>query len=112
MPLLEGRDLLGGRLQKGREDEIAVCGGGGGQGVSWKMVFRIGICRIRRPVIDGLDLVITTDTVMLTGGSDGKPVWILLPWQADCGGCRSGRRRRGMDARLFRQAGGAIGRGW
>jgi hypothetical protein len=56
-------------------------------------------------VIDGLDLVITTDTcVAHLAGAMGKPVWILLPHLADW------RWMQAMDsspwyptARLFRQ---------
>jgi tetratricopeptide (TPR) repeat protein len=35
-------------------------------------------------VLAGLDLVITTDTVIAhLAGAMGKPLWILLPWQSD-----------------------------
>ena len=57
-------------------------------------------------VVAGLDLVITTDTVMAhLAGAMGKPVWILLPWQADW---RWMQERETTPwyrtARLFRQA--------
>ena len=58
-------------------------------------------------VIDGLDLVITTDTVIAhLAGAMGKPVWILLPWQADWWWMQERETTPwyGM-ARLFRQAG-------
>jgi tetratricopeptide (TPR) repeat protein len=61
-------------------------------------------------VVEGLDLVVTTDTAIAhLAGAMGKPLWLLLPWQSDWRWMQNESRHRLTTpwyptARLFRQS--------
>ena len=105
LPLLRVPGVRWVSLQKGAEAEIAAVR------ARWECEVEDGCSRDRdladaAAVVAGLDLVITTDTVMAhLAGAMGKRVWILLAWQADWRWMQERETTPWYStARLFRQA--------
>jgi len=107
LPLLKRTGIRWVSLQKGAEAEIQVVRERLPAGCELK-----DGCSADRDLADtaaviaGLDMVITTDTVIAhVAGAMGKPVWILLPWQADWRWMQERETTPWYPtARLFRQA--------
>jgi hypothetical protein len=105
LPLLRVPGVRWVSLQKGAEVEIAALQ------AKWGDELEDGCSEDRdladaAAVVARLDLVITTDTVMAhLAGAMGKPVWILLAWQADWRWMQERETTPWYStARLFRQA--------